>query len=112
MRTTDVVLVLPLLPLLIVVASLFPSSVYLVILIIGILSWPVTARVGYDSQTLTLKSRPFVDALRLSGMNDLEIMFTVLLPNQSVSDFILRSFFCRYCRRHRSRSRFYRAWLD
>ncbi len=81
MRTTDVVLVLPLLPLLIVVASLFPSSVYLVILIIGILSWPVTARV-VRSQTLTLKSRPFVDALRLSGMNDLEIMFTVLLPNQ------------------------------
>jgi peptide/nickel transport system permease protein len=81
MRTTDVVLVLPLLPLLIVIASLFPASVFLVILVIGLLSWPVTARV-IRSQTLTLKSRPFVDALKLSGMNDLEIMFKVLLPNQ------------------------------
>jgi peptide/nickel transport system permease protein len=81
MRSTDVVLVLPLLPLLIVIASLFPSSVYLVITVIGLLSWPVTARI-VRSQTLTLKSRPFVDALRLSGMNDLEIMFKALLPNQ------------------------------
>jgi peptide/nickel transport system permease protein len=81
MRSTDVVLVLPLLPLLIVVASLFPASVYLVILVIGLLSWPITARV-VRSQTLTLKSRPFIDALRLAGMNDLEIMFKVLLPNQ------------------------------
>jgi peptide/nickel transport system permease protein len=41
----------------------------------------VTARV-VRSQTLTLKRRPFVDALRLSGMSDLEVMFKVLLPNQ------------------------------
>ncbi len=81
MRTTDVVLVLPLLPLLIVVASLFPASVALVIIVIGVLSWPVTARV-VRSQTLTLKRRPFVDSLKLSGMSDLEIMFKVLLPNQ------------------------------
>jgi len=81
MRSTDVVLVLPLLPLLIVVASLFPASIFLVIVVIGLLSWPVTARV-VRSQTLTLKRRPFVDALRLSGMSDLEIMFKVLLPNQ------------------------------
>lgn len=81
MRSTDVVLVLPLLPLLIVVASLFPASIFLVIVVIGLLSWPVTARV-VRSQTLTLKRRPFVDSLRLSGMSDLEIMFQVLLPNQ------------------------------
>ncbi|MHB2036332.1 MAG: ABC transporter permease [Nitrososphaerales archaeon] len=80
MRFTDVILVLPLLPLLIVIASIFPASVWLVIGTIGLLSWPSMARV-IRSQTLTLKARPFVDASRLSGMNDLEIMLRVLLPN-------------------------------
>ena len=80
MRFTDIALVLPLLPLLIVVASVFPASVWTVIGTIGLLSWPAIARV-VRSQTLTLKMRPFVDAIRLGGMNDLEMMFRVLLPN-------------------------------
>jgi peptide/nickel transport system permease protein len=80
MRFTDVVLVLPLLPLLIVVASIFPASVIVVIAVIGMLSWPQMARV-IRSQTLTLKERPFVDASRLSGMGDFEIMTRVLVPN-------------------------------
>lgn len=81
MRGTDVVLVLPLLPLLIVVAAYVPHSIFTIISVIGFLSWPVTARTIY-SQTLTLKARPFVDISRISGMNDLEIMFKVILPNE------------------------------
>ena len=80
MRFTDVVLVLPLLPLLIVIASIFPANVVLVIGVIGFLSWPSMARV-IRSQTLTLKTRPYVDASKLSGMSDWEIMLKVLLPN-------------------------------
>jgi ABC-type dipeptide/oligopeptide/nickel transport system permease subunit len=80
MRFTDVVLVLPLLPLLIVIASIFPANLVLVIAVIGFLSWPSMARV-IRSQTLTLKTRPYVDASRLSGMSDAEIMLKVLLPN-------------------------------
>jgi peptide/nickel transport system permease protein len=81
MRVTDVVLVLPILPLLIVIAAFFPPSVFLVVTLIGMLLWPWIARV-VRSQTLSLVSRPFVDASRLSGMSSLEIMFKVILPNQ------------------------------
>jgi ABC-type dipeptide/oligopeptide/nickel transport system permease subunit len=81
MRATDAVLVLPLLPLLIVVAAYVPQSIFTVIVVIGLLSWPATARTIY-SQTLTLKARPFVDISRISGMSDIEIMFKVLLPNE------------------------------
>lgn len=81
MRVADVVLTLPLLPLLIVLAAYFPSSIWLVIAVVGVLSWPTTARV-IRSQTLTLKTRPFVDASKLSGMSDFEIIFQQILPNQ------------------------------
>jgi ABC-type dipeptide/oligopeptide/nickel transport system permease subunit len=81
MRLTDVILVLPLLPLLIVVAAVFPPSVFLVVLVIGMLSWPMAARM-VRSQTLTLRTRPFVDSCKLSGMTDIEILFKVLLLNQ------------------------------
>ena len=81
MRITDIVLTLPLLPLLIVFSSYFTSSFLLVILVIGLLTWPMTARV-IRSQTLSLKNRPFVDTSRLSGMTDREIMFKVILPNE------------------------------
>ena len=81
MRITDIVLVLPILPLLIVIAAFFPPSVFLVVSLIGLLLWPWIARV-VRSQTLSLVSRPFVDASRLSGMSSLEIMFKVILPNQ------------------------------
>jgi peptide/nickel transport system permease protein len=81
MRITDVMMTLPLLPLLIIFSSDFNSSVMLVILVIGFLSWPVTARV-IRSQTLSMKSRPFVDTGRLSGMTDWEIMLKLILPNE------------------------------
>jgi ABC-type dipeptide/oligopeptide/nickel transport system permease subunit len=81
MRFTDIMLVLPLLPLLIVIGAYVPPSIYLIVFIIGIFSWPITAR-SIFSQTLTLKARPMVDICRLSGMSDMEIMFKVLLPNQ------------------------------
>jgi len=81
MRFTDVTLALPLLPLLVVLGAVFTPSISLVIALIGLLSWPSTTR-AIQSQTISLSKRPFVDASRLSGMNSLEIMFKVLLPNQ------------------------------
>lgn len=79
MRATDVVLVVPTLVLLLVVAAYTVPSVVTVIVLIGVLSWPGTARV-VRSQTLTLKNRPFIDSSRMSGMRDIEIILRVIVP--------------------------------
>jgi len=48
--------------------------------IIGITSWPWTAR-SIRSQTLSLKAREFIDLPRISGLSELEIVIQDVLPN-------------------------------
>ena len=48
--------------------------------IVGLLSWPLAARV-IRSQTLSLRERLFVQVARLSGENDFEIITRQILPN-------------------------------
>ncbi len=81
MRTTDVFLVLPFLPIVFVVAAIFQHpSIWVIILVLGIVGWPGIARV-IRAQTLSLKERPFVDAARVSGGSDFRIIFYHIAPN-------------------------------
>jgi peptide/nickel transport system permease protein len=87
MRLTDVFLSIPLLPLLltltgIVVASSNKASLsfWVIVLIIGGLSWPAVARLVRASY-LTLREREFAEAARAVGNSDLRIIFRHLLPN-------------------------------
>jgi len=77
---TNIFLVLPGLPLLIILAAEFKfSSVYAVALGIIIISWSFSARV-LRSQVLTLKSRDYVIADRTLGMSDFWILVKDVLP--------------------------------
>jgi peptide/nickel transport system permease protein len=80
MRVTDFVLVLPTLPLIIVLAALFGQSVIITSLVIGLTSWPQTARI-IRSQVLSLRERPLVQRIRSLGAKDSRIMFRHILPN-------------------------------
>src|SRR5947208_16294122 len=81
MRTTDVFLVLPFLPIVFVVAAIFQHpSIWVIILDLGIVGWPGIDRVN-RAQTLSLKERPFVDAARVSGGSDFRIIFYHIAPN-------------------------------
>lgn len=81
MGITNVMLVIPTLALLIVLAAFLKMrNEMLMAFIIGITSWPWTAR-SIRSQTLSLKAREFIDLARMSGLSGLKIIFQDVLPN-------------------------------
>ncbi len=79
MRLVDVVLGLPVLPLLIFVGALAGPSLSTSILMIGLFLWPQTARV-VRSQTLSLRTRGFVSIARGLGGGRLYVIRRHLLP--------------------------------
>lgn len=82
MRFTEWFLVIPFLPLAIVLASILGRSIWNIILVIGVSSWPWMARL-IRSQVLTVKQRLFVDRARSLGATDRHIIGRHILPNVS-----------------------------
>lgn len=80
MRFTDVVLVLPTIPLLVVLSAVMGASIWNVVLVIALLSWPGTARV-IRAEVLSLKERPYIQSARVTGASNVRIMFRHLTPN-------------------------------
>jgi peptide/nickel transport system permease protein len=77
----DVMLVIPALAILITLSAYVRvMTVELMALIVGLLAWPLPARV-IRAQTLSLRERLFVEVARLNGQNDVEIIFLQILPN-------------------------------
>lgn len=80
---TNVFLVIPGLPLLIVISSYLPGGgTGLIIFIIGITSWPWGARV-LRSQVLSLRNRDYVLSARLAGESTFRILFAEIMPNMA-----------------------------
>ncbi len=80
MRIVDFFMMLPELPLMIVLAAVLGPSMWNIILVVSLVSWPTTARV-VRSQVLSLKERPFVEASRCIGASNMQLMFAEILPN-------------------------------
>jgi peptide/nickel transport system permease protein len=77
----DVMLVIPTLAILITISAYVRVvTVELMAIIVGLLAWPLPARV-IRSQTLSLRERLFVQVARISGQNDFEIILFQILPN-------------------------------
>lgn len=91
MRLTDVVLVMPFLPLIIVLAAVMGPSIWNIILAITLVGWPGTARI-IRSQVLSLKERPFIDAARVTGASNTRIMFRHIVPNVLPLAFLYMTF--------------------
>jgi peptide/nickel transport system permease protein len=80
MRATDVVLSIPLLPLVLLISGLLRPSVPLLVCVIGFLTWMSTARL-VRAQFLALREREFVEAIRALGAGGPRIMLRHILPN-------------------------------
>jgi peptide/nickel transport system permease protein len=80
MRFTDLLLVIPGLPLMIVLASILGATYWNMILVIGIRGWTGTARV-LRAQVLSLKEKPFIESARAIGSSDVRIIGRHILPN-------------------------------
>lgn len=79
MRVVDVFLALPVFPLLIFIAAVAGPSRGLSILMIAVFMWPQTARI-VRSQTMSLRSRGFVEIARGFGGGPLYVMRRHLAP--------------------------------
>ena len=73
MRFTDLILVIPFLPLIIVVAAYLGSGIVNLIIVMGLVMWPATARV-IRSQVIKVKQKEYIVALQALGASNTYIL--------------------------------------
>lgn len=80
MRIVDVLLCLPVLPLLLGFAMMWGPNVFYLVVLIAVFGWQGLSRL-IRSQVLSLKEMPFVECARAAGAGKYYIMLRHLLPN-------------------------------
>jgi peptide/nickel transport system permease protein len=85
MRITDTILSVPLLLVVVILASVLRGifdTVLVIIIVIGITTWMTVARI-VRANFLSLRNKEFVEAARSIGSDHLRIIFRHVLPNTS-----------------------------
>lgn len=80
MGITDIFLMIPRIPLIIILAAFLKSSLWFIMLALGILWWTSTARV-VRSRTLQVREMDFVTSAKCLGFKNRHIIFSDILPN-------------------------------
>jgi peptide/nickel transport system permease protein len=88
---TNLALVLPAIPLMIILAAYLPNhSIWTIVFVVALTSWATGARV-IRSQAVTLRTRDFVTSAQFSGERLGRIVFREILPN--MTSLVAASFF-------------------
>jgi peptide/nickel transport system permease protein len=80
MRAADIAFGIPFLPFVIVLSAFLEPSIWNVVFAMAMILWRDTGRV-IRSQVLTLRTRAYIDAARVSGSSDMKIVFRHIAPN-------------------------------
>ncbi len=80
MRIVEIFVAFPFLILVVAAIALLGPSLYNVMLVLGLVSWPVYARL-VRSEVLAIRELPYVEAARALGASNARIMFRHVLPN-------------------------------
>lgn len=80
MRVVDILLCLPVLPLLLGFFMMWGPNVFYLVILIAIFGWQGLSRM-VRSQVLSLKEMPFIECSRAAGASKYHIMLKHLLPN-------------------------------
>jgi peptide/nickel transport system permease protein len=80
MRVVDSLLAIPTLFLLLVLAAMFVTTLPMLIFIVALVAWLVPARL-IRGETLSLRSREYVDAVRVMGGSNARIVLRHIIPN-------------------------------
>jgi peptide/nickel transport system permease protein len=79
MAITDITLIIPKIPAIILIAAFFRPSIWILIVVLGLLSWETTARV-VRAKTLQVSSAGFVLSARCLGFSSGKIITHEILP--------------------------------
>lgn len=80
MRIVDILYSVPFIPFVIVLVVMFGRNVFLIFVAIGAVSWLDIARI-VRGQTLSLRTKEFIEAARASGVSGPAIVVRHLVPN-------------------------------
>ena len=81
MRQSDLILMLPSLPLLFIISAFAELKVWHLAIVLGVLGGLGGSVITIKSQALQVKVKPFVDSARITGGSNMKILFSHILPN-------------------------------
>lgn len=83
---TDIVMIFPAVPLMVLIGTVRPSSNTDLIWVLAFVLWPPIAR-SIRSQVLSIREMPFVEVGKVSGMRDWEILTKIVVRSVAVIAF-------------------------
>jgi len=92
MRFADLILLMPLIPILIVMSGLWEITLPLLGVLIGLLNGFGGTAIVLKSQALSVKVKPFIDAARVSGGSNMHLIFKHIVPNVLPLSFLYMMF--------------------
>jgi len=80
MRIAEILLAMPVLPLLILVSAMYRPSVLMLAAIVGVFSWPGLSRL-VRGEVMSIRRREYIEASRVTGASSSRILLRHIFPN-------------------------------